>query len=135
MRTTRLSLFYLATYLVGAGVALVAAPGLALTLLFSNGHYGDVMPRLLGVVLFTLGVVVVQIIRHRVEALYTTTLAVRLVIVLVLAGLFVYSHDPLFISLFVVVGIGMILTGSSYVRDRRSGSASKAALQPAEQNQ
>ena len=130
MKTTRLSLYYLATYLVGAGVALVAAPGIALTLLFSNGHYGDVMPRLLGVVLFALGVVVVQIIRHRVEALYTTTLLVRAVIVLVLAGLFVYSHDPLFISLIVVVGIGMILTGSSYLRD---SSASKAALQPAEQ--
>jgi len=126
MRTTRLSLIYLATYLVGAGIALVAAPGLALTLLFSNGHYGDVMPRLLGVVLFALGVVVVQIIRHHVEALYTTTLAVRTVIVAVLAGLFLYSHDPLFISLIVVVGLGMILTGSSYLRDRRAGYASPA---------
>ena len=126
MQTTRLSLFYLAAYLVGAGVALIAAPSLALTLLFSNGHYGDVMPRLLGVVLLALGVVVVQIIRHRVEALYTTTLAVRSVIMLVLAGLFVYSRDPLFISLIVVVGLGMVLTGSSYLRDRRSGSASPA---------
>lgn len=119
MRRTRLSLYYLATYLLGAGVALVIAPSLALTLLFSNGHYGDVMPRLLGVVLFSLGVFVVQVIRHQVEALYTTTLAVRSVIVLVLVGLFVYSHDPLFISLIVVVGIGMILTGTSYLTDRR----------------
>ena len=119
MRRTRLSLYYLATYLVGAGVALVIAPGLTLMLLFSNGHYGDVMPRLLGVVLFSLGVFVVQVIRHQVEALYTTTLAVRSVIVLVLAGLFAYSHDPLFISLIVVVGIGMILTGTSYLTDRR----------------
>jgi len=126
VHTTRLSLYYLAAYLVGAGVALVAAPGLALTLLLSNGHYGDVMPRLLGVVLFALGVVVVQIIRHHVEALYTTTLAVRVVIVAVLAGLFLYSRDPLFISLIVVVGIGMILTGSSYLRDRRSAYASTA---------
>jgi uncharacterized protein YjeT (DUF2065 family) len=114
-----LSLFYLATYLVGAGIALILAPSLALTLLFSNGHYGDVMPRLLGVVLFALGVVIVQIIRHRVEVLYTTTLLVRSVIVVVLAALFVYSHDPLFISLFVVVGLGMVLTGTSYLSDRR----------------
>lgn len=104
-------------------MALVIAPGLALTLLFSNGHYGDVMPRLLGVVLFSLGVVIVQIIRHQVEALYTTTLAVRSVIVLVLVGLFAYSHDPLFISLIVVVGIGMILTGTSYLTDRRRTAA------------
>ena len=126
MRTTRLSLFYLAAYLVGAGVALVVVPGLALKLLFSNGHYGDVMPRLLGVVLLALGVVIVQIIRHRVEALYTTTLAVRSVIMVVLAGLFIYSRDPLFISLIIVVGLGMVLTGSSYLRDRRSGIAAPA---------
>ena len=123
VRRTRLSLYYLAAYLVGAGVALVVAPGLALTLLFSNGHYGDVLPRLLGVVLFALGVVIVQIIRHQVEALYTTTLLVRSVIVAVLVGLFVYSRDPLFISLTVVVAIGMILTGTSYLSDRRRAPA------------
>lgn len=119
VQRTRLSLYYLAAYLLGAGVALIFAPSIALTLLFSNGHYGDVMPRLLGVVLFALGVVIVQIIRHRVEALYTTTLLVRSVIVLVLAGLFAYSHDPLFISLIVVVGIGMVFTSTSYLSDRK----------------
>ena len=122
VQRTRLSLYYLATYLLGAGVALIFIPSLALALLFSNGHYGDVMPRLLGVVLFSLGVVIVQIIRHRVEALYTTTLLVRSVIVVVLAALFVYSHDPLFITLFVVVGLGMVLTGTSYLSDRRRTS-------------
>jgi hypothetical protein len=119
VRRTRLSLFYLATYLIGAGVALIFVPGLALSLLFSNGHYGDVMPRLLGVVLLALGVVVAQIIRNKVEALYTTTLAVRFAIVAVLVALFVYSRDPLFISLIVVVGIGMLLTGTSYLSERR----------------
>lgn len=119
VQRTRLSFFYLAAYLLGAGVALIFAPSLALSLLFSNGHYGDVMPRLLGVVLFALGVVIVQIIRYRVEVLYTTTLLVRSVIVVVLAGLFIYSHDPLFISLIVVVGLGMLLTGASYLTDRR----------------
>jgi len=94
-------------------------PSLALKLLFSNGNYGDVMPRLLGVVLLALGLIIVQIIRHRVEALYTTTLGVRVIIVAVLVALFIYSKDPLFISLTVVVGIGMILTGTSYLLDRR----------------
>lgn len=118
MHRTRLSLFYLATYLLGAGIALILAPSLALTLLFSKGHYGDVMPRLLGVVLLALGIVIVQIIRHRLEVLYTTTLLVRAFIMLVLAALLVYSGDPLFISLMVVVGLGMVLTGSSYLSER-----------------
>jgi uncharacterized protein YjeT (DUF2065 family) len=115
-----LSFYYLAAYLVGAGIALIAAPSIALKLLFANGQYGDVMPRLLGVVLLALGIVIVQIIRYKVEVLYTTTLIVRALIVLVLVGLFIYSHDPLFISLIVVVGFGMILTGTSYLLDRRS---------------
>jgi uncharacterized protein YjeT (DUF2065 family) len=119
VRRTRLSFLYLAAYLVGAGVALAFVPSLALKLLFSNGNYGDVMPRLLGVVLLALGVIIVQIIRHRVEALYLTTLGVRVVIIVGLVALFVYSRDPLFISLTVVVGIGMILTGTSYLVDRR----------------
>jgi hypothetical protein len=40
----------------------------------------------------------------------------------VLVGLLVYSRDPLFISLMVVVGFGMILTGTSYVLDRRKAA-------------
>jgi len=119
VRRTHLSLFYVAAYLVGAGIALMFVPSLALKLLFSSGTYGDVMPRLLGVVLLALGLVVVQIIRHRVEGLYTTTLGVRAIIVASLVALFIYSKDPLFISLIVVVGIGMILTGTSYLLDRR----------------
>jgi thiol:disulfide interchange protein len=119
VRRTRLSFLYLAAYLLGAGVALAFVPSVALKLLFSNGNYGDVMPRLLGVVLLALGLIIVQIIRHRVEALYLTTLGVRVIIVAGLVSLFIYSRDPLFISLTIVVGIGMILTGTSYLVDRR----------------
>ena len=121
-----MSLFYLATYLLGAGIALILVPSLALTLLFTKGHYGDVLPRLLGVVLLALGIVIVQIIRHRLEVLYTTTLLVRVFIMVVLAGLLVYSGDPLFISLMVVVGLGMVFTSASYLSDRRAKGAASA---------
>jgi uncharacterized protein YjeT (DUF2065 family) len=127
VRRTRLSFYYLAAYLLGAGIALIVAPSLALKLLFATGHYGDVMPRLLGVVLLALGIIIVQIMRKQVEVLYTTTLIVRTFIVVVLAGLLVYSGDPLFISLLVVVGLGMVLTGLSYVSDRRTSVAATQA--------
>jgi len=123
VRRTRLSLYYLAAYLLGAGIALIVAPSIALRLLFAAGSYGDVMPRLLGVVLLALGVVIVQIIRHSLEVLYPTTLIVRSFIVAVLIGLFIYTRDPLFISLLVVVGFGMLLTGFSYATDRRTAGA------------
>lgn len=123
MRRTRLSLYYLATYLLFAGIALMLAPRFAMTLLLSNGDYGDVLPRLLGVVLFALGVLVAQIIRNHVEALYATTLAVRVVILVVLLGLYVYAGDPFFVVLLAIVGFGFLLTGTSYLLDRRAAKA------------
>ena len=120
MRRTHLSLYYLASYLLVAGIALIFAPAIALQLLLSNGNYGDVLPRLLGVVLFALGMVIVQIIRLRVEALYPTTLLVRLVILAVLAALYAYAGDPFFLVLIAIVGLGVLLTGTSYLLDRRA---------------
>lgn len=120
MHRTRLSLFYLITYLVFSGLALLLAPQLTLKLLFSNGSYGDVMPRLVGMFVLTLGVLVAQIVRLRIEPLYTTLLAVRGGILVILFGLFLYSGDPLFITLMVVVGLGVLLTGTSYWLDLRS---------------
>jgi uncharacterized protein YjeT (DUF2065 family) len=113
MKRTRLSLFYLAGYLIAGGVALMVEPQLALRLLFANHDYGDVMPRFAGVLLTVIGMIVVQIIRHRLEML------VRAFIVLSLIGLYVYSRDPLFLVLIALVGLGMILTGTSYLFERR----------------
>src|SRR5713226_4272411 len=120
MQRTRLSLFYLVTYLTFSGLALLLAPQLTLKLLFSNGSYGDVMPRLVGMFVLTLGILAAQIVRHRVEVLYTTLLAVRGGILVVLLGLLLYSGDPLFLVLMAVVGLGVILTGTSVWLDRRS---------------
>jgi uncharacterized membrane protein YoaK (UPF0700 family) len=122
MNLTRLSLYYLAGYLLFAGVALILVPSFALSLLLSNGQYGDVLPRLLGVVLFALGVFVAQVIRHRLTVLYPTTLAVRAVILLVLAALYVKSADPFFLVLIGIVGLGVVLTGTAYLRERRQAT-------------
>ena len=119
MRRTYLSLYYLAGYLLFAGVLLIVTGQLAMRLLLSNGEYGDVLPRLLGVVLLALGILIVQIIRHRLEVLYPTTLAVRALILAVLAALYLYARDPFFLVLIGIVGLGVILTGSSYLLDRR----------------
>jgi hypothetical protein len=127
MRRTHLSLYYLAAYLLVAGAALIATGQFAMRLLLSNGEYGDALPRLLGVVLLALGILIAQIIRHRLEVLYPTTLAVRGLILSVLAGLFVTTRDPFFLVLIGIVGLGVVLTGASYALDRR-GSAARGAV-------
>jgi hypothetical protein len=100
-------------------VFLLLAPGLALRLLLSTGEYGDILPRLAGLLLLGLGILVLQIIRYRIESLYSSTLLVRVGFCLGFVGLYLMSRDPLFLVLLAVVGIGVTWTGISYVRDRR----------------
>ena len=126
MERTRRSLYYLATYLPFAGFALLLVPGFATKLLLSNRTYDDVFPRLAGVLLLALWVLIVQIIRHRVEALYVWTVIVRIGLSLVLLALFVYSGDPFFAVIFAVVFVGVLLTGTTYLRERRSSPATQA---------
>ena len=120
MHRTRLSLFYLAGYLTFAGLALLLVPTFALQLLLSNGDYGEVFPRLAGMLLLGLAILVTQIIRHRVEVLYPTTLVVRLFFLVVFAYLYLSSGDPFFLVVFGIVVIGVIYTGSSYLSERRA---------------
>jgi hypothetical protein len=119
MRRTNRSLIYVAVYLLGAGSFLVLAPRLAMQFLFSTGNYGEILPRLVGLLLIGLGMFVVQIIRHRVAALYTTTLAVRLVFCVGFIALYARSRDPLFLVLLAVVGLGFLATSVCYILDRR----------------
>ncbi len=70
MKKTRFSLFYLAGYLLPAGIGLLFAPRLTLKLLLSNTDYGDMFPRLAGMFLLGLFIIVVQLIRLRNEIIY-----------------------------------------------------------------
>jgi uncharacterized protein YjeT (DUF2065 family) len=123
MRRTHLSLFYLAGYLLPAGFLLLTVPEFARKLLLSNRDYDDAPFRLVGVLLIVLGIIVVQIIRHRIEVLYTTTLVARILISLTLIAVYVETSDPFFLVILVIVLIGVALTGWSYITDRRRPAA------------
>ena len=120
MTRTWLSLFYETGYLLVAGVFLLAAPDTAFKLLFSNTSFGDVLPRLFGTVLLSIGAIFVQIVRMHIEELYTTTIVVRVPLMAVNLWLFYYSGNPLFLTLFVIVTLGVVLTVTGYLLDQRS---------------
>jgi hypothetical protein len=120
MTRTRFSLFYLAGYLIPAGLLLLLAPTFSTRLLLSNGDYGEVFPRLAGMLLIGLGILVVQIIRLRLDQLYTTTLVIRLFFVVCLIVFYAMSGDPFFLVLVAIVGFGLIFTGISFYLDRQS---------------
>src|SRR6266540_2219148 len=117
MRRTNRSLIYVAAYLLGAGIFLVLAPRLALKLLLSTGDYGEILPRLAGLLFLGLGIIIVQIIRYRFAALYPTTLAVRAVFFVGFVWLYIMSRDPLFLVLLAVLGVGMLVNSVSYIVD------------------
>jgi uncharacterized protein YjeT (DUF2065 family) len=119
MQKTRLSLYYLVTYLTVTGLGLMIAPATVLKMLLATHEYDDAMPRFAGILMFGLGIVVSQIIRLRVEAMYPITLVVRGIIFAYVLWLYFHSGDTLFAMVLGVVGFGMLLTGSMYLTERR----------------
>jgi uncharacterized protein YjeT (DUF2065 family) len=124
MKRTNLSLYYLAGYLIPAGLLLLFVPEFATKLLLSNRTYDYAPFQLVGVLLLVIGILIVQIIRHRLEMLYSTTLVARALISATLLWLFLSTGDPFFGVILVIVLIGVAITGASYLLDRRDGIAS-----------
>ncbi|OGO55599.1 MAG: hypothetical protein A2V84_02790 [Chloroflexi bacterium RBG_16_70_13] len=120
MRRTHLSLYYLAGYLIPAGLLLLFVPEFATKLLLSDRTYDYAPFRLAGVLLLVIGILIVQIIRHRLDALYSTTLVARVLISATLLWLYLNTGDPFFGVILVIVLVGVVLTGVSYILDRRS---------------
>ena len=119
MQRTRLSLYYLCSYLLIGGLVLLFFPQQGLRLLLSNGDYGDVFPRVAGMLLTGLGMVVFAIIRAHAEALYPATLVVRAFFLVCMIVFFLMTRDPLFLVLLGIVGLGFVLTGLSYLTERK----------------
>lgn len=120
MNRTRLSLNYLGGYLVTIGLGLLFAPHATLALLRSNGDYGEVFPRVAGMLMTGLGLSVFGMIRARSEAQYPQTLLVRAFFLACIAAFYAMSRDPFFLVLGAIVGFGFLLTLGSYLADRRT---------------
>jgi len=113
-----LSLYYLFTYLSVTGLALMIAPGWTLKALFASREYDDVMPRFVGILMLAIALIVSQIIRFRVVQLYPVTILIRLVIWFYVLWLFFHSGDMFFAAVLGVLGLGIVLTGISYLAER-----------------
>ncbi len=123
MSRTRLSLYYLATYLTTGGLGFLIAPGMALDLFLSNGNYDDTMIRFVGLLLLVLGIVIIQVIRLSLYQLYPTTLFVRSIILVTLLIFYFRTSDPLMLVLLGIVGLGFLLTLTGFILDRSEKSS------------
>jgi uncharacterized protein YjeT (DUF2065 family) len=118
----RLTLIYLSTYLLIGGLGLLLFPDLTLRLMQSNGTYGDVMPRVVGMFMIVLGSVILQFVRAQDYRYYLYTVVARAFIVLVLTTLYFRCHDPLFLVLDAIVLVGLLPSIYVATRTARSGS-------------
>jgi hypothetical protein len=110
----------LASYLTLIGLGLLFLPDKTLRLLQSDGEYGKIFPRLVGMLMGGMGLSVFGMFRTRVPELYPATLIIRVYFLVCLAVFYWMSYDPLFLVLIVIVGIGFAWTLISYLLDRRS---------------
>jgi hypothetical protein len=120
MQRTRLSLFYLGSYLSIIGAGLLFAPHGTLKILQSSGDYGDVFPRVAGMLMSGLGLSIFGIIRARSSELYPATLLIRAYFIACIVAFYAMTRDSFFLVLVGIVGLGLVLTLGSYLVDRRS---------------
>lgn len=123
MQRTHLSLYYLAGYLLLLGFAMLLIPTQTLKFLLSNGDYGEIFPRLSGMLLAGLGMTIVGILLTRSEALYPATLGVRAFFLICLVVFFAMTKDPFFLVVFGIVVLGVVMTLFSVLSDRGSPKA------------
>ena len=120
MTKTRFSLFYLGSYLALGGLGLLLVPHATLRLLQSNRDYGDVFPRVTGMLMSGLGLSIFGMIRARASDLYPATLVIRVYFIACIITFYWMTADPLFLVLLGIVGLGFLLTLGSYLLDRQS---------------
>ena len=87
---------------------MLVLPELTLRLLLSNGSYGDVMPRVVGIFMIALGGVILQFVRARDYRYYRYAIIARIFIVLALTAIYFEARDPLFLVLDAVVLVGLL---------------------------
>jgi len=126
MRWTRLSFLYLIGYLTVGGVGLIVVPEFSVRLFGGTGSYPIVLWRVLGGFMLGIAIIIFQIVRLRVEVLYTTPLMVRVPILAVMLWAYFDTRDLVFLTLAVIVAIGMILTTIGLVVDGRTRSTAQA---------
>jgi hypothetical protein len=119
MPKTRRSLFYLATYLFLTGAAFFLAPQATLKLLLANHSYEDPFVQFTGVLMIGLSVVVVNVILFGNPKFYRATLLARIPMWLMILWIYIQTQDPVFIIVLSVLGLGIVITGTSYLIERK----------------
>ena len=117
---TRLTLVYPLAYLTTAAVGLLVMPGFTQRMLLGNVEYDAIAMRFAGVFILGLAILVAQIIRLRIDALYSTLVGVRVVFCAIYIAMYVQTGNPFFLAVLAIVGLGLVASSIAYMIDGRS---------------
>jgi hypothetical protein len=104
----KITLWYLASYLILGGAGFAFFPDLTMTIFLSDGDYGEIMPRALGMFMLMLGGLVASMVRNQDFTYYVYSICARSFAVLFLCFLYIISNDLMFIVLVIIVLIGLL---------------------------
>ncbi len=120
-RNTKISLGYVAGYLIMGGLMFLWVPQTALKIFQSSGQYDDIMIRVVGLMMLGLAIVVIQVIRlNLIQEFYPTTLILRMFLTAGMIGLYFYTRDIMFLIISGIIVLGMLMTVYFYLREERS---------------
>lgn len=104
----KLSWTYLATYLLVGGLGFAFLPELSLKLFLSDGNYGDIMPRLVGMFMLALGGLIATMTINNDFRYYPYAVFIRTGMVIFISWLYLISKDTMMLVILVIVLTGLI---------------------------
>ncbi len=125
----RLTLSYLAGYLLIGGLGLTFLPESTLRLFQSNGQYGDVMPRVAGVLMVGLSGLIAQFAYYEEYKYYPYSIYIRSFFVLFFFFLYFRSADPLFLVLNAIILTGLLPSIYTLIREGGGSTASSSTTE------
>ena len=114
----KLTLIYLASYLLIGGIGFAFIPELVLKMFMSTGEYGDIMPRVVGMFMIVLGFLITLFIKNEDYKYYLPTIIARSFIVIFLSALYFNTNDTLFIILNIIVLVGLLPSIYIFIKDK-----------------
>ena len=108
MKAKKLTLTYVVIYLAIGGLGFMFFPKQVLKLFLSNGDYGDIMPRMVGMFMCALSFLIFRIVKNEDWHYYLSTIYVRTGIVITMGWLYFKSQDPMFLVVTGIVLVGLI---------------------------
>ena len=124
----RITLGYVSVYLFLGGVGMAFMPELALKLFQSTGEYGDIMPRVVGMLMLGLSGLIAHFVYYEDFRYYGYSVYIRIFFVVFLFYLYNRSSDPFFAILNGIVLVGLLPSIYTLLRERGAeGSADEAA--------